>query len=62
MTTPPPQQKTGRSWAYCSWHDAYSDTARLVRIIEQGSGVGHGLFACETCRAVNGLTPVADLP
>ncbi|NEA61378.1 hypothetical protein [Streptomyces sp. SID12488] len=50
------------SFAWCSWHNGYSDDARLVRMIEQGSGVGAGsnLFACTPCRETNGLAPVAD--
>lgn len=51
---------TPKSWAYCSWHRRYSSTARLVRIIEAGSGPGHGLFACANCRKIYRLTPVAD--
>lgn len=50
------------SWAYCSWHKAYSDTARLVQIIEQGSAFGADLFACAPCREVHHLVPVADQP
>lgn len=52
--------KTKESFAYCSWHKGYSDTTRLVKIIEQGSGPGAGLFACADCRKVNRLVPVAD--
>lgn len=48
------------SFAYCSWHEAYSRSAVLVQIIEQGSGPGAGLYACANCRAQHHLTPVTD--
>jgi hypothetical protein len=51
---------TPRVFAWCSWHDGFSETARLVQIIEQGSGFGAGLYACARCRKVHGLVPVAD--
>lgn len=57
-----PKAAPTSSYAWCSWHKAYSGSARLVRIIEQGSGPGAGLFACAPCRATNGLVPVADQP
>ncbi|MFR0359077.1 hypothetical protein [Streptomyces sediminimaris] len=53
---------TPRSWAHCAWHGGMSDTARLVRIIEQGSGPGAALFACAPCREVYRLVPIADQP
>lgn len=55
-------QATPTSWAWCAWHRGMSNTARLVRIIEQSSGPGAGLFACASCREVNDLVPVADQP
>lgn len=57
-----PKTEAPNSFAYCSWHKGYSDTARLVRVIEQGSGVGagSGLFACADCREANRLVPLAD--
>ncbi|WP_278190571.1 hypothetical protein [Streptomyces spinosisporus] len=40
-----------------------SDTARLVQIEDAGSNVGvRRLFACESCRDVHHLVPVADQP
>jgi hypothetical protein len=40
-----------------------SDTARLVQIEDAGSGFGTpGLFACESCRDVHRLVPIADQP
>ncbi|MEV8396182.1 hypothetical protein ACFVAF_39350 [Streptomyces sp. NPDC057596] len=53
---------TPSSFAWCSWHDDFSGTARLVRIIEAGSGPGGGVFACRPCREQYGLVPVADQP
>lgn len=31
-----------RSFAWCSWHKGFTDTARLVRITEQGSARAGG--------------------
>jgi hypothetical protein len=50
------------SFAWCSWHHEFASTCRLVRIIEQGSGSGGGVFACAPCRDAHDLAPVADLP
>ncbi|MDX3314554.1 hypothetical protein P1S61_36980 [Streptomyces sp. ME08-AFT2] len=61
-TEHPTGQTIPSSYAWCSWHDGFDGTCRLVRIIEQGSGPGGGLFACTPCRARHGLTPVADQP
>jgi hypothetical protein len=61
MTEPSgPSAPTTTGWAYCSWHRAYSATAVLVRIIEQGSGPGVSMYACAPCRKVYRLTPIAD--
>ncbi|MBC2867321.1 hypothetical protein [Streptomyces mexicanus] len=49
-----------RTIAWCSWHQGLSGTARLVRIIEQASGPGAGLYACAPCREAYRLVPVAD--
>jgi len=57
-----PDETIPSSYAWCSWCAAFSGTARLVRIIEQGSGPGGGVFACRPCRSVHGLVPVADQP
>ncbi|KUL42713.1 hypothetical protein [Streptomyces regalis] len=52
---------TARSFAWCSWHKRFSDTARLVQRDDQGSVFdARGLFACADCRKIHGLTPVAD--
>ncbi|MEU5343068.1 hypothetical protein AB0H18_19905 [Streptomyces sp. NPDC020766] len=51
-----------RSFAWCSWHKDFTDTARLVNITEQGSARAGGQFACAPCRAKHNLVPVADQP
>ncbi|MEH0445406.1 hypothetical protein QA811_17540 [Streptomyces sp. B21-102] len=43
------------SIAWCAWHAAYSNTARLVRDTS-----GARLFACVSCREAYELAPVAD--
>ncbi len=49
--------------AHCAWHQGRSDTARLVQAAEAVGGIGAGnLFACEGCRTMHGLTPLADQP
>lgn len=54
---------TTRTWAYCSWHRGYSDTARLVQAADQGSGpTVRSLFACADCRNTYHLVPLADQP
>ncbi|MFJ9536622.1 hypothetical protein ACIRPX_05125 [Streptomyces sp. NPDC101225] len=61
-TDTPATPASPREWAHCAWHGAMSDTARLVQIIEQGSGPGANLFACAPCREVYRLAPIADQP
>ncbi|MEH0584469.1 hypothetical protein QA942_10300 [Streptomyces sp. B21-106] len=41
--------------AFCAWHEAYSNTARLVRDTS-----GARLFACVSCRQAYDLAPLAD--
>ncbi|TQE16551.1 hypothetical protein SipoB123_40645 [Streptomyces ipomoeae] len=56
---------TNGSFAYCSWHEGYDRTARLVRLpADQGSGPQgpSGVFACSSCRHAYELVPVADQP
>lgn len=53
---------TTDSFAWCAWHKAFSNTARLIQVGEQGSGPGHALFACSSCRDVYHLIPLADRP
>ncbi|HEX5567977.1 MAG TPA: hypothetical protein VFY14_13805 [Streptomyces sp.] len=43
--------------AWCAWHRAYSNTARLVRDTS-----GARLFACYSCRQEHRLVPIADQP
>lgn len=51
------------NYAYCSWHQGYSDTARVVQVQDQGSAFGTpGLHACADCRDVYSLIPLADQP
>ncbi|ULR50584.1 hypothetical protein [Streptomyces deccanensis] len=52
------------SFAFCSWHEDFSRSARLVRVPDdQGSGSGPGgLFACASCRHAYDLVPFADQP
>lgn len=57
-----PRADRPRVIAWCSWHRNFSETARLVSIIEQGSGFGASLYACAACREAHGLVPVADQP
>lgn len=57
-----PGQTIPTIYAWCTWHAAYSHGCRLVRIVEQGSNGGGGIFACTPCREKNGLVPVADVP
>lgn len=57
---PEQQPEAPRTFAWCAWHKEFSGTARLVRVIEQGSGPGHGMFACADCRKRFGLVPLAD--
>ncbi|GGN59895.1 hypothetical protein GCM10011579_024480 [Streptomyces albiflavescens] len=59
-TQAPPAGTIPSNYAWCSWHKDFSDTARLVRIHEAGSGPGGGTFACVPCREKHGLIPVAD--
>ncbi|WP_086772358.1 hypothetical protein [Streptomyces bobili] len=43
--------------AFCAWHEAYSNSARLVR-----DSSGARLFACYSCREAYDLPLVADQP
>lgn len=53
---------TPSTYGWCAWHKAFSNTVRLVRIFEQGSGSGGNLFACSSCRKMYRLKPLADQP
>lgn len=50
---PATPQVAGIAW--CAWHQAYSNTTRLVRDTS-----GARLFACYSCREAYDLAPVAD--
>lgn len=56
------QTQQNGSFAYCSWHQGYTRSARLVRIpADQGSGSGTlGLSACTACRHAYDLVPVSE--
>ncbi|MFE7430283.1 hypothetical protein [Streptomyces sp. NPDC057545] len=45
---------------WCHWHKGPSGTAVLVDIIEQGSGPGRQLYACNPCREQRGLRPYSE--
>ncbi|MDX2892519.1 hypothetical protein PV439_14295 [Streptomyces scabiei] len=64
MATQLPDAEAGTSIAWCSWHEDFSRSARLVRLpADQGSGRGApGLFACASCRHAYDLAPLADQP
>ncbi|MFD4527871.1 hypothetical protein ACFWP7_28855 [Streptomyces sp. NPDC058470] len=53
---------TPSSFGYCAWHQAHCRGVRLIRVHEQGSGPGGGLFACRPCRESFDLVPFADQP
>jgi hypothetical protein len=58
----PHDAEASTSFAYCSWHEDYSRSARLVSVPDdQSSGPG-GLFACASCRHAYDLVPLADQP
>lgn len=50
------------AYAWCSWHNRFSNGVRLIEAIEQGSGSGGNLFACGPCREAYGLVPFSDRP
>lgn len=58
-TTPTP---AASAFGWCHWHKGASGTAALIRVIEQGSGPGAGLYACAPCREQRGLVPVDEQP
>ncbi|MGW3166995.1 hypothetical protein ACWC9Q_29875 [Streptomyces sp. NPDC001142] len=57
---PKPAAPPGPGW--CHWHKGPSGTAVLVDFIEQGSGPGRQLYACNPCREQRGLRPYDEQP
>lgn len=64
MTSADSQQTETRPTAFgwCAWHKGMAEGVRLIEVIEQGSGRGGDLFACEPCRQIHRLVPYADRP
>lgn len=54
------ERKIPQSYGWCAWHRGHSHGIRLIDAIEQASGPGVALFACEPCRTANALVPLAD--
>lgn len=52
-----PALAPARTWTWCHWHQGYTATGLLIAAIEQGSGPGTSLYACEPCRTEHRLTP-----
>ncbi|WP_322984645.1 hypothetical protein [Streptomyces sp. S584] len=46
------------AFGWCHWHKGPSGTAVLISVIEQQSGPGFALYACQPCRET--LRLVAD--
>ncbi|MFL1904744.1 hypothetical protein ACJWDR_37425 [Streptomyces tauricus] len=44
---------------YCTWHQGYTTTGKLVQAVDRTSGSGGVLFACLSCRRDHHLTPVS---
>lgn len=57
QSTDHPTQAAEPDARWCNWHRGPSETALLVRIIEQASGPGGGLYACAPCREQHHLVP-----
>jgi hypothetical protein len=45
------------STTWCEWHSGYTTTGLLITVIEQASGPGAALYACEQCRQTYRLEP-----
>ena len=58
--TTDPAPDTADAYGWCHWHRGPSGTARLVQVIEQGSGPGASLYACGPCREQRGLVPYGE--
>ncbi|MHB9857594.1 hypothetical protein [Streptomyces sp. YIM S03343] len=57
-----PTEEVPRTYARCNWCKQLAAGARLVAIVEQGSGRGANLFACKPCRDLYSLVPLTDRP
>ncbi|MFI6343993.1 hypothetical protein [Streptomyces sp. NPDC050560] len=44
---------------WCTWCHTWAHGTGLVRIVEQGSTFGGGLYACADCRTAHRLTPLS---
>lgn len=61
-THTPGTSNSPTAFGHCSWHRGSAEGVRLINVIEQGSGPGGGVFACEPCRETHRLVPFADRP
>lgn len=57
-----PTEEVPRTYARCDWCDDLAAGARLISVVEQGTGVGWNRFACKPCRTLHGLVPLTDRP
>ncbi|MFE9764601.1 hypothetical protein ACFYPC_08740 [Streptomyces sp. NPDC005808] len=48
------------AYAWCAWHDGYTDTARLISAQETVANGRGSRFACAPCRTAHRLVPAAD--
>ncbi|GHJ40513.1 hypothetical protein [Streptomyces sp. TS71-3] len=51
----PTHPRMATTW--CHWHQGETITGLLIAVIEQASGPGAALYACETCRRKFRLEP-----
>ncbi|GHJ35606.1 hypothetical protein [Streptomyces sp. TS71-3] len=42
---------------WCHWHKGETTTGLLITVIEQASGPGAAVYACEGCRQIYRLEP-----
>ncbi|MFI6348114.1 hypothetical protein [Streptomyces sp. NPDC050560] len=52
------ERAAGVRW--CDWHHGYAHGTELVGVIEQMSGPGVSLYACQDCRSAKGLRSVTE--
>ncbi len=53
-------EDSGSGW--CHWHRGPSGASVLIEIVEQGSGPGAALYACDRCREQRGLVLYDEQP